>query len=104
MRTYLIPDPQSILTRQAGTVIGMPAPIAACRAVFCPCPAVAAYNRNTVLQCPNVGFVCLCKSQIYFTFMHMELDQTNSFLNTSSQFYVHRYLSNYFTLITNLNM
>jgi len=35
--------------RQAGTVMGMPAPIEACRAGFCPWPAVTAYNKFSIL-------------------------------------------------------
>lgn len=66
--------------RQAGTVTGMPAPIAACRAGFCPWPAVTACDKRSITSVPrqnlcwicaayeiyNCALFCLCELQFYF--------------------------------------
>ena len=43
----LSPDRQTLLTVRAGTVIGIPAPAAACLAVIWPCPAWRTWPMTT---------------------------------------------------------
>ena len=42
-----MPEPHSMFTVVAVTSTGMPAPIAACRATFCPFPAASTQPRKT---------------------------------------------------------
>jgi hypothetical protein len=76
-------------------VTGMPAPIAACRAGFCPCPAVAACNRNTAFQHPNsspfwIYLLVQVTDEGYFCAFGTELDKliykhkSSHFMSTSA--------------------
>jgi hypothetical protein len=81
-------------------VTGMPAPIAACRAGFCPCPAVAACNRNTEYQRPNGSPRRMClpvwvADQLYVPAYGTQSDKLIS-KHKSSHSYVHKCLPNYF--------
>jgi hypothetical protein len=51
--TALRPDPQTMLIVVAGTSFGIPAPIAACRAGFCPRPAVRTQPSTTSSTSPS---------------------------------------------------